>query len=342
MRLAMLIVGDPTSLPACLARGLSDAPCELQSVVIERPRPSVWSRATRLLVPERAFAEFNARVISEVANGRPDVVWIFKGMEVYPETLRSLREQGIMLVNYNADHPFLHFSRGSGNRNVSRAIPEYHLHLTYSKRIASELGERQPGTQVAVVPFGHDVSDTMFERINKEEEVVKACFLGTPDADRARNVMRLVEAGIPVDVYGCQWDRFLSASPLLRTYGEVAGEDMLRTLRRYRVQLNFFRPHNRDSHNMRSFEVPACGGIMLAEDSSEHRTFFECGREAWFFNSPQEMIGLTRHLLALPKPKADAVRLAARLRSVGSGYSYRHRALAAFAEIQKVFVGHLQ
>ncbi|WP_457825271.1 glycosyltransferase family protein, partial [Staphylococcus aureus] len=69
--------------------------------------------------------------------------------------------------------------------------------------------------------------------------------------------MRFVEAGLPIDVYGLNWDRHLAPSPLLRLNGFVSGDDLLRTLRRYRVQLNVFRPHNGGSHNMRSFEVPA-------------------------------------------------------------------------------------
>jgi spore maturation protein CgeB len=180
------------------------------------------------------------------------------------------------------------------------------------------------------------VSEELFAHISGEGEIVKASFLGNPDFYRARNVMRLVESGVPVDVYGYRWDRHLRPSPSLNVNGPVRGEEMLRVLRRYRVQLNFFRPHNADSHNMRTFEVPACGGIMLAQDSVEHRDFFENGREAFYFKTTEEMIDLTWHLLTLPKPEADAVRAAARLRSVHGGYSYRHRALAAFAEIEKV------
>ena len=140
---------------------------------------------------------------------------------------------------------------------------------------------------------------------------------------------------IETDVHGPGWERFLQPSKLLRIHGAVRGEEMLRTLRRYRVQLNFFRPHNGNSHNMRSFEVPAAGGIMLAEDSIEHRAFFQNGREAFFFNNTTEMVNLARHLLALPKDEADGIRFAARRRSVAGGYSYRERATAAMAEIDK-------
>jgi hypothetical protein len=331
----MTICADPNGLEHCYHRG-RPAGVELPTVNLADGRGAPvggTARILRRLRPQLAWKRANERLTETVTRIAPDVVWIFKGMEVYPGTLRRLRAQGLTLVNYNADHPFLFFSRGSGNINVKRAIPEYDLHLTYSRRIARELTERYPSMRIAVVPFGHEVGDEMYARIATEEEIERACFLGNPDEHRAKGVMRLFEAGIPVDVFGFRWDRFLSPSRLLRINGQAVGEDLLRTLRRYRMQLNFFRPHNKDSHNMRTFEVPACGGIMLAEDSVEHRTFFESGREAFFFSSPDEMIGLARHLLVMPRGEADAVRAAARRRSVEGGYSYRHRAEAAFAAI---------
>lgn len=336
MRLMMLIGTEPNSLGSCLARGLNDSNCHLQLLDVPTGRPTLYERATRRLIPWCGFNDFNKILFAEVAARRPDVLWIFKGMEVYKSTLRALRQQGIILVNYNADHPFNHFSRGSGNANVRGCIPEYDLHLTYSRRIARELIDYDNRLRVAVVPFGHDVSDTLYERISSEDEVLRACFLGNPDSHRASNIKTLLRAGVPVDVYGHCWSQFLNPSPLLRLHNAVLGEDMLRVLRRYRVQLNFFRPHNAESHNMRSFEVPACGGIMLAEDSVEHRAFFESDREAFYFRSPEEMINSARSILAISANEAKVIRFAARRRSVMSDYSYRNRAHVAFSEIEKV------
>jgi hypothetical protein len=330
---------DPNGLENCYLRG-KPIGFETLSLASETARRTmIMVRILQHTVPSLCWRGFNRRLLKVTSSAQPDVVWIFKGMEVFPATLRALRARGITLVNYNADHPYLHFFRGSGNGNVRKGIPEYHLHLTYSHRIARELHERFRGLRVTVVPFGHEVSDEVFASIDGEDEIRRVCFLGNPDAHRALNVRRLLEAGLAVDLYGYRWDRFLNPHPMLRISDQATGMDMLRTLRRYRVQLNFFRPHNVDSHNMRSFEVPACGGIMLGEDSIEHRHFFEHGREAFFFGSAEEMIGLARHLLALPENEAYSIRRAARRRSVTGGYSYRDRAKAAFEAIRNA---HMQ
>lgn len=322
------------TLSPMLMRGLADAPHDIRIFEFNPAPMTTTRRVLRRFAPGLAFAEANRQLLAEAKAFRPDVIWLFKGMEVYPRTLDRLREQGSTLVNYNADHPFRYFSRGSGNENVRRSICNYDLHLTYSQAIARELAEQYGDLNVGIVPFGHDVDDALYQRISTDDETLRVCFLGNPDDHRASEIKVLLEAGLPVDVYGHQWDRFLTPAANLVIHGQATGEDMYRTLHRYRVQLNFFRPHNADSHNMRSFEAPASGAIMLAQDSVEHRIFFEPGREAFFFQSRVEMTDLARALLAMPRAEAEAVRRAARQRSVVSKYSYRDRACTALALIE--------
>jgi spore maturation protein CgeB len=333
MRILMSGCSDPNGLENCYARGGPPGFELLQLEPATRPSGSVLDRAAAKIFRNLRWARFNKSLLERVASLRPDVLWIFKGMEVFPATLRELRSRGVTLVNYNPDHPLRYFSKGSGNTNVGVGVPEYHLHLTYSRRIAEELRDRYSSIRVGVVPFGHEISDQVFRRIGAGEDILRLCFIGNPDENRASTIRLLLDAGLPVDVYGHQWDRFLKATPGLQIHNQVLGVDMLRTIRNYRVQLNLLRPHNEASHNMRSFEVPASGGIMLAEDTVEHRDFFESEREAFYFRTPRALIESARYLLALSKGDAEAIRNAARLRSMVSGYTYSDRALQAITMI---------
>lgn len=340
MRILMTRPPYPNTLEDFFVRGLAGAPCEIHGVMLRQTgmaeREHLGRRLIRRFAPEIGFAEANRRLLAQAEHVKPDAIWIFKGMEVYPRTLRGLAASGITLVNYNADHPLLHASHGSGNRNVTAGIPLYHLHITYSRLIARQLEQSAPGPAIAIIPFGHEVSDTDFERVRDEPEILRVGFIGTPDRERSVTIQRFIDAGLPIDVYGFHWRDYLTPSPLLTINAFVTGEAMLRALRRYRVQINVFRPHNAESHNMRTFEVPAAGGIMLAQDSTEHREFFESGREAFYFSTPDEMIARARDILALPKDAADAARDAARRRSMTSGYTYADRARVALAAIEKV------
>jgi len=283
-------------------------------------------RLIHRLAPKIAWNISNRQLTKTTKIFRPHVVWLFKAMDIFPQTLRSLKELGAKLICYNADHPFDFFSRGSGNRNVSSSVPEYDLYITYSRHIEGLINKRHPELPTMVVPFGHVLDEARFERACGADEANRACFVGNADSHRVEMLKRIARSGVPLDVYGHNWDSHRAALGDVALCGPVTGDDYYRTLRRYRVQLNFFRPHNIHSHNMRTFEVPASGGIMLAPDSVEHREFFEEGKEAFYFSNGEQMVEQAKRVLALPPAEAARIRERARLRSVESGYSYRDRA----------------
>jgi spore maturation protein CgeB len=141
---------------------------------------------------------------------------------------------------------------------------------------------------------------------------------------------------IGFDVFGHDWDKVGPELTGALIHQAVYGAEMYRILRRYRVQLNFLRPHNLHSHNMRTFETPASGAIMLAEDTIEHRAFFRPGLEAFYFASDNELVSQAHHLLSLSPEEAGVIRRRARARSVEQPYTYRDRVQLALGLIRQV------
>ncbi|HVU57442.1 MAG TPA: glycosyltransferase [Puia sp.] len=269
----------------------------------------------------------NAALLKEVEAFRPSVVWVFKGMEIYPSTLEKIRQRGIKLVNYNPDNPFIFSGAGSGNKHVQQSIGLYDLHFTYNLAIRDQL-EKQYGMRTAFLPFGYELDDREYLEFAKEKEVSRVCFAGNPDAQRASFLMSLLESGIPIDVIGNDWDKFIR-HPLAGLYGPVYKDAFWRVLRKYRVQLNLLRIHNEDSHNMRTFEAPGVGGIMLAPRTTEHMLFFTDGEDAFLYGDLDECKEKINYLLSMPEGQAAEIRARARARSVTAGYSYRDRAMHA-------------
>ena len=279
-----------------------------------------------------SYASINRKFKQAVNEYKPDVIWVFKGIELYPETLGWAKARGIKLVNYNPDNPFIFSGSGSGNKNITRSIGLYDLHFTYSLDIQKQLEEHGWGP-TALLPFGFELSQEEYDAAAAQEEIVRVCFLGNPDELRADFVADLASRGILLDVYGGNWEKWVD-HPGIRTFPPTYGLDMWKTLRRYRVQLNLMRIHNLNSHNMRSFEVPAVGGIMLAPDTPEHRLFFENGKEAWLYRTVTECAAMAKKLMELSPEDAGKIREQARRRSLSSGYSYENRALQALSMIR--------
>jgi hypothetical protein len=266
---------------------------------------------------------------------QPDVLLVFKGMEVYPQNLRQLKSWGIKLTNYNPDHPFFFVSRGSGNKNVTNSIGLYDLHFCYSLLVKQRI-EKEYNLPAIHLPFGFELSEEDFIAVEGEKEILKVCFIGNPDAIRVEHLQYLLKLGLLVDVYGHDWEKHLKKSdfPLLTIYPAVYGLEFWRTARKYRVQLNVFRKHNEGSHNMRTFEIPAVGGVMLAPESTEHRMFFEVGKDVYLYDSLSEMVSQANYLLQASQGEIQQLRQAARLKGLQSQYAYQWRARTIIENIR--------
>jgi hypothetical protein len=67
---------------------------------------SLWARAQRRLAWGPAFARLNADLLAETKRLRPEAVFLFRGNNVLPDTVRALRELGVHVVGWNNDDPF--------------------------------------------------------------------------------------------------------------------------------------------------------------------------------------------------------------------------------------------
>jgi hypothetical protein len=278
----------------------------------------------------KGYKPVNRELLKKVAEFNPDFIWIFKGMEIYPETLGFLKRD-FRLANYNPDHPFVITSKGSGNNNVTRSVGLYDLHFCYHTGLKKQI-EDVYNLPAVFLPFAYDTEDLANGEIDEgDEEILRVCFQGNGDIFRAEKIKKLTDAGIPVDIYGVFWDKTsVMKNPLVKVFGIAPRPLFWKLNRQYRIQLNLFREYNNGSHNMRTFEIPAAGGIQLAPYSREQELFFEAGKEIFFFRNDEEMIQQAKDIIGMSKSGALEIREAARRRSVGSDYTFRNRAQTVF------------
>ena len=280
------------------------------------------------------YRRINHRLFEIVDRFRPDVIWVFKGMEVLPDTLRQLHAMGIPVANYNPDNPFVFTGRGSGNRNVTDSISLYDLHFTYNLEVKKRL-EDEFRLPVRLLPFGFELAEEVWQECLQEPEIRRVCFMGNPDPQRAVMINRLAEAGMEIDLYGNDWKKAVQ-HPGLQFFPPVYAAGFWKILRAYRVQLNLMRVHNENSHNMRSLEVPGVGGIMLAPDTDEHRMLFKDGEEVFLFSGVEECVQKANFILGLSAGEADTIRKKARERSLGSGYTYKARTAFVIDQLREL------
>jgi hypothetical protein len=146
---------------------------------------------------------------------------------------------------------------------------------------------------------------------------------GGADRDRLDVVAPLIRAGFQVALYGGYWDRYRETRDQARGSLDAAG--LRRATAGARVCLGLVRRANRDSHCMRTYEVPAMGGCFLAEDTDDHRALFgRDGEAAVYFTRPDEAVDKVAALLRRDDLRRDLARRAHAIVTSG-GHTYRDR-----------------
>ena len=283
--------------------------------------------------------EINNKIfLKQVRDFRPDYILVFKGSEISYRSIKIVRKLNIKILNYNLDHPFKYFSKGSGNKFVKESIPYYNYHITYSKEIKKQLKEIYK-INAFYLPFGYELEESEFQQLklkSSNSEVLRACFIGNPDTHRAEIIDKLVNDKIKIDVYGKDWKNFLKGNSYLRIFDQVNDELYWKNLAKYRVQLNIFRPHNYNSHNMRTFEVPAIGGVMIAPKSFEHSLFFDQNSDCFFYSDYENLSKKIKKILKMSYHEINNIRKNAREKSVKNKYSYYHLTKQLLTYLKKI------
>ena len=297
-------------------------------------RPRTLVNAVRRRLPfNPEIAIVNQALKTDVETQRPDLVWIDKGVNIEPETIRYIRNFAGAVLHYNPDDPF-----GLNRKNwgrFTRGLKEYDIHVITRDQNFEEY--RRAGAKY-VTRFMWGYEPTVHHPYPLTDELrvkfgAPVGFIGTYERQRSETLLAIAASGIPVRVWGNDWDRFKKTHSNLRIeHSGPTDEAYAQAICSIDINLGFLRKNNRDQSTQRSVEIPACGSMLLGERTVEHRSLFDEGREAEFFETDQECVQKLRYYLDHPaerKQLADS----GRMRCLNSGYSNDERLKKVLDEV---------
>jgi hypothetical protein len=189
------------------------------------------------------------------------------------------------------------------------------------------------------------------ERSTYEKYASDVCFVG--GWEPRREALLDAVAGLPdikLKIWGYGWNHLADGRVTARRYfamrrnsagepfkvrrnprlapavqgAEIYDEQYSWAISAARISLGFLRKICPDQHTTRSFEIPACGSMMIADRTTEHLAMFEEGKEAEFFDDATELLDKLRYYLA-HEDERKRVAQAGFERCFRDGYSYRSR-----------------
>lgn len=333
----VLYVGQLWEGGTCVARMRALSACGLTCLPFDTtPYARRFTRIERSILHRantgRGIWQLNRDLLTRAGAAAFDIVWIDKGVWIYPETLSELRHRAVrrFCVHYTPDAQLV----DNRSRHFVRSLALYDLLVTTK---AFELDDyKQRGArdvQLVLQGFGPQFRPAAAGLECAPSSNV--AFIGHCQPHYADRLRAATLAADGVSVWGQNWPRYAArhawASAVVKGSG-LWGESYPAALRGARIALGLVGKHIPETTTTRSFEIPATGTFMLAERNADHSALFEEGKEAEFFSSDDELADKIRFYLAHDTAR-QAIARAGRDRSVRSGYSDQNQLKRVLARI---------
>jgi spore maturation protein CgeB len=275
---------------------------------------ALWRMASRRPVYLNSFSKSCEKTCTE---HQPSALIATGAAPLTVRTLRALKQIGVQTINYSTDDPWNALAIWH-----LKALPEYNTVFTPRRTNIQDL-LALGCTDVRYLPFGYD--EDLFFPPNPQgsKDIHDVLFVGGADEDRAGFFVEFAKCGIKPTLIGSYWNRYVGTRHF--TLGHQPPELLRDLTASAGVNICLVRHANRDGHVMRSFEIPAVGGFMIAEDTAEHRDFFgEEGKCVLYFKTPEEAAKKTAWAIA-NKSERQRMAKAAHDRVVMGPNTYKDR-----------------
>lgn len=243
----------------------------------------------------------NAQIIQKVKEKDYDIVWIDKGITIFPETLKYIKTHSprTIIISYSPDNMAL---RHNQSRQYVECVPLYDYIITNKSYILDDM--RRLGAKD--VRFVNNSYEKTFHhpRTLATEDYSRIGgdigFVGSWERERCDSIMYLAKHGLNVRVWGGgKWLEYKGKYPNLTIEDKgLYSEDYSKSFQAFKISLCFLRKMNFDQQTTRTVEIPACGGFMMAERTDEHRAMFAEDKEAVYFSSNEELLDKCRYYLS--------------------------------------------
>lgn len=257
-------------------------------------KPWMKGRTITRLMPRLRNTEASKTLSAHLRRSRDKykLIFLFKGMQFSRRVLEECRKlaPSAIWININPDNPWNKVSKGATNANVLESLTFFDSYCIWSHSVAEKL--RKNGcNKVIYLPFGYDAKYHVKNKALLPNSGNGISFIGSWDKEREYLLTQLSDINVDVNIYGNNWNRASRSFPFRKDifHGPVFGSVMSAIMSSSAISLNLLREQNAGSHNMRTFETPAMGGLMLTARTEEQHEFFPENEACYMYGDIREL-----------------------------------------------------
>lgn len=310
------------------ARGLFDAFSRIGHIVnivdenyyINLSQKSFIAKAIAKVSRSIQITEFNNAILREANLLKPDVVLVYKGAFVKPETLNILKKK-YTIVNFYPDVSF----RSHGGL-LPQTMPLYnHIFTTKSFGI-KDLKDQFGFTNSSFIPHGFDPNLHRPMVIPKNLEASLCCdvsFIGGWSIKK-ENLAEQIKINNPnsnLKIWGNRWEN--AKSLIIRDSIQntaIYGDVFVLGINASKINLGIVHEQvigasSGDFITSRTFLIPGCGGFMIHEYNEESILYFKEDQECVFYKDKNDLADKVNYYLKNDSER-EKIRIAGHERAV--------------------------
>ena len=239
--------------------------------------------------------EFNAAIRKRITVFKPDILFVYKGAFVYPETLHFARQHNCKLALFYPD-----VSMTNHGVNIPKAIPLYDLIFTTKTFGITDMENKYGVKNAHFVPHGFDPEIHRKLAISNTDRKNFGCdvsFIGTwsPKKEAWLSILKERCPDIDLKIWGEQW--YKSTSAIIKDCLQntaVMGDLYAVAIQCSKINLGILSEQiagasSGDLITSRTFHITGSSGFMLHERNEESILYFEENKEAGFFAGAEEL-----------------------------------------------------
>ena len=261
-----------------------------------------WARGNRRLLTPLCVEELARDAIHAVDSFRPHCLFVFKGQYVAPKIVAYCNRQGISTINYYPDVSF----RTHG-MYIQRTLPLYRMVFNTKSFGVVDMKQQLGLTRVEFVEHGFDPELHRPVTLAPDERKMYECdlaFIGawSPKKEAILTELHRGAPEINIKIWGPHWPAGGELQSCI-TGRIVIGEQYTKAICGSKICLGLLSEIRRgassgDLITARTFQIPACGVLMMHERNEEALRYFTEDVEVAYFDGARELIEKARHYLS--------------------------------------------
>jgi len=239
--------------------------------------------------------DYNAQIINQVNRFSPDIVFVYKGAFVKPQTLLALKLKGIKLFNFYPDVSF----HTHGNL-LPKTLGLYDQIFTTKTFGIQDLKNQLNFSNAIFIPHGFDpeIHKPIPKELIPQDFFCDISFIGTYSPKKEK-ILAAIAQKFPeynLKIWGTQWEKSTELSLKKSLQHEpIFGDLYAAGICASKINLGILNEQVKgassgDLITSRTFHIPAAGGFMMHEKNEESTLYFEENKEAIFFDGISDLL----------------------------------------------------